>query len=288
MKKQAKPLMQQRMQPREEHSILVLSSTSVFDTYLDYRHLYQEKSTQIAHRIANDTSLTRVHIGASEFLDLVAILTSVNENTNVRTLSLHFHVRIADANRVCQLLHANDVLEALHLEPRNEDEDFVEMLCRGLNLMRLRMFGIVCRSPNVLLRVAQSVAESKTIHSLIIYTTFQVEQNDVEQFVLHIENNYILTDLHFALLPFSMINTLTKRNHDLRWERVHRFIVKATIALFEAFRLPVYLILSIVDSLPHLNRAHSQFKKVKLIERVVAQMRRMRRQKRSRNRMRKE
>lgn len=66
-----------------------------------------------------------------------------------------------------------------------------------------------------------------------------------------------------------------RTNRQLTWRKVHALIVDVVVALFP-LRLPVYVVLWIVDFLPGIARAHRQYRKVMLIEGVTASMRRLR------------
>jgi hypothetical protein len=65
---------------------------------------------------------------------------------------------------------------------------------------------------------------------------------------------------------------LCKRNTDLEWRSVHAMIVDIVIGL-SPLQLPSYCLLWIIDELPWIEIAHSQYKKITLIDSLLASIR---------------
>ena len=73
---------------------------------------------------------------------------------------------------------------------------------------------------------------------------------------------------------------MCKRNFELEWRKVQPLIVDICIGL-APLNLPIYVLLWIIDWLPHLERAHKEVKKVRLIESVVGSIRKVETSRRS-------
>ena len=83
-------------------------------------------------------------------------------------------------------------------------------------------------------------------------------------------------DLDIDAEPFQeRIEEFCTRNMKLRWRVVHAAIFNIVLGLFP-LQLPVYVLLFIIDSFPWYEQAHTAYKKVSLIESIIASCRKSR------------
>jgi hypothetical protein len=71
------------------------------------------------------------------------------------------------------------------------------------------------------------------------------------------------------------IDEFCARNAKLQWQVVHAEILNIVLGLFP-LQLPTYVLLFIIDSYPWYEQAHTAYKKVSLIESIMASCRKSR------------
>ena len=199
----------------------------------------------VTKEIALNTNLCHLSFaGCSINCDtLAAICCELQTNTTLKKLNLsrcNFRARGLDA--LAQFLSKNKSLQKVKLHRmRLEDESAA-----------MRFYETICDTNYTLLRVSIVEGRPETILSRAL---FPFDFLDVVQ---------------------ARFNKMCERNVKMRWCVIHPLIVDIVIALASApLNLPAYVLLWIIDWLPHLERAHSELKKIRLIANVIESIRRV-------------
>jgi hypothetical protein len=210
----------------------------------------------VTKEIALNTNLCHLSFAgcAIDCDTLAAICCELQTNTTLKKLNLsrcNFRARGLDA--LAQFLSKNKSLQKVKLHRmRLEDESAA-----------MRFYETIFDTNYTLLRV--SIVEGRPETILLGGPPHGCGMS-----------SRVLFPFDFIDVVQARLNKMCERNVKMRWCVIHPLIVDIVIALASApLNLPAYVLLWIIDWLPHLERAHSELKKIRLIANVIESIRRV-------------
>jgi hypothetical protein len=218
----------------------------------------------------------------------IDVLSAIKENSQIDDLRIYgidfYDIGNEDVMPITDLLEANTALRCFTVgAPFYLSEITLDVLCAAIGRsksLREIDFSDQCILPPGALVVAQMLATNTTITSAKFGRGHCNEYRPAAAFCdLLWANNYTLCELDFELgwrldIDFEVAR-LCKRNTALAWPSVQRLIIDIVVAL-APLNLPGYVLLWIIDWLPHLARLHAELKKISLIVNVIGSIRRRR------------
>lgn len=264
-----------RYESRSDTSRFIVEDISV-DSSLRSRILRDVPSTATLYVDADvdlDVCCTRL----TSVLPLLSALTTVN--LQVCVLDLRVWKCISDWIAThCRLR----ILSWWWLPSKRQ---LIEMMCESIARSTLRELEISAhdflandfRWKDAFIPVVRKIATTKTLKSVKMRNCLAIASANADEFVDALLSNYTIVQFGFpTFLIFSdRFEDFLIRNQSLRWGIVAQTIVLFAVALFEACEFPLYAVLAVVDAVPYYGEAHAQYKKVRVLERVFASLRKI-------------
>jgi hypothetical protein len=167
------------------------------------------------------------------------------------------------------------------------DDEAALRLCRGFQLMRhLKRLDL---SHNLIgndgiTAIGEWLTNNKTLTFLDLRKNMIGVSHAAQVFEGVVTRNYILLEIRLFEKPYgcrkvtcfnAFIKAMCSRNGSFQWCHAHAMIVDIVIAL-APLGIPCWVLLWIVDWLPHVAQVGTDLLKIRLIERVTESMRKIR------------
>jgi hypothetical protein len=228
--------------------------------------------------------------------NLCSLFAAIQRNTNLLKLTLaHVCFRLNDFRVAIDEIATNHALVELDVQNTNMNYNDFDAFCDSLlrhnnsTLKKIRLLGEFDGQRGLIVP-AKFLQRNKSItHVTFFEQNFNNRIfddavtrfcNDIQPFNyticsigIHTYGHHV-PDMTTWLLPNDGLDQMCARNADLLWTKVHAMIFDIVIAL-APLNLSIYVLLWIIDWLPHLERAHAEVKKVRLIESVMNSIRKV-------------
>lgn len=195
-------------------------------------------------------------------------------------------VDVVTWERICARIASHKRLQTIDFTFRPSSLEIVEMLCSACARAPLTKIQFSTNAnfdwSAIIIPILRRFACSKSLKSFAVNCSGYLPPEMTSDISDALQNNYSIIYCPFALIWYrnDRMNNILQRNRSLVWEFVHETIVRYAIAMVEACDMPLYVVLAVVDTIPYYVDAHAQYKKVALLERIFASIKRIGKRKR--------
>jgi hypothetical protein len=240
---------------------------------------------ELLEEIASNCKIHRLMLHltsvSSRFVPLADIIRAMNQNRNIIGLSLDYGDSLAfdaDIETATDDL-SKSLLRKFSIKNTNLNLNGVAALFKALlatgTLQSLTIWECSLGTLELLV-IGKFIEASKTITSIDLDSVVprDFDWSSLRQSLIA---NYSLRQCWFNGVTHhenDFVRATMERNAQVCWANIHPLLVNVTIAM-TSLNLPVYVILWIIDWLPHIHAAHTEYRKVRVIAGVADSIRRV-------------
>jgi len=224
--------------------------------------------------VKSNSQISRLKLaGVFDRNDAEVVAKEILSNTSLRCISLTNCLLTCDLFiAFCDALERNTTLTKL-----NVSRNYIRarglaalgaMLTRNKTLLNVKLHCNEFDNPEIALRLYNTICESN--YTLLRISMTQVSYDYKGRALGVVGPTRFFHDTHWPDVQ-TLLNNICKRNSLMCWRVIHALIVDIVVAM-APLNLPGYVLLWIIDWLPMM-RAHTEYKKISLITRVIASIR---------------